>query len=119
MSDLNWTEIPIPSDLSPGPGGQIMHYFKADDRWAVYMMEISVEGEDDSNAMILDPMGPAINGRAKWHITFDSKVVASGHLGSASSAKNVSMTVLHALMEGPAPDAVEETNFMMTGGPVN
>jgi len=113
---MDWIEVPIPTCLASGPFPQIIHYLKVDEKWAVYIVE--VDSADDEPHMFMGPNGP-IPGRAKWMVIFDGTAVAQGILKNIKSAKNVAMTVLHALMEGPNPDTVSASaGFVMgSGGP--
>ena len=109
---MEWIEVPIPSAIASGPAPQILHYLKVNDKWAVYIIEVST---DDEGAAFMGPMGPIL-GRAKWFIVVDGSEVAAGVLKNLKSAKNVSMTVLNSLMEGPEPDTVSGNPGIIVGG---
>ena len=106
---MEWIEIPIPPSFRGGQGGQTLHYLKVDDSWSVFIIEVS----DDaviSGGMVMGPMGPMPMssppaGRAKWIITYEDNEMSAGMSKSLGTAKVVSMTVLHALMDGPGVDS--------------
>lgn len=101
---MEWIEVPIPTALASGPTPQVIHYLDVNDAWSVYIVEI--DSDEDSKAVFMSPSGP-VQGGAKWMIIFNGSAVGSGVLKNIKSAKNVSMTILDALMEGPNPDTVQ------------
>ena len=100
---MEWIEVPIPVSLASGPAPQILHHLHVDDAWKVYIVEI--DSKEESDAVFMSPSGP-LHGRAKWLVILNGSEVGSGVLKNIRSAKNVSMTILNALMEGPTPDTV-------------
>jgi hypothetical protein len=110
---MDWIEVPIPRSLAPGPTAQVLHFLEVDEAWSVYIMEIDTE--DEEAAAFVGPMGNPIQGRAKWYIIFNGAEVATGVLKNIKTAKNVSMTVLNSLMEGPEPETVNDLTGVVIG----
>jgi len=104
---MDWIEVPIPASLASGPIAQILHYLEVDESWSVYVVEIDTE--DPSSAMMMGPNGP-VSGQARWIVILNGNEVATGTLKKASSAKQVAMTVLESLMNGPKPETVENSS---------
>ncbi len=119
---MEWIEVPIPASLASGSTSQILHYLIVNEKWSVYIMEM--DSDEESNVPLIPSMGPmramgplgamgSIGGLSKWIIIFDGDEVSTGVLGNISSAKNVSMTVLNALMEGPDPKTARNSDSVI------
>ena len=100
----DWIVIDIPDSMCAGPPQRIYCLAGGED-WRAYVLEVNVPEEDMG-----EPGAQEINGRSRWCINFKGNEVAAGQLRTATSAQVTAVTILDALMAGPTPESVSNTN---------